>query len=220
MPASVIVAVAFLAPGCQRAANTFDATVQGAVTIDGELAPRGTVTFHPQKSGTPSSGPIHSDGSYSIRTGQGDLSNPDGGTIRSGEYVVTVTVTAAPSESEAVPEGGPPSAGARLMADKYAARETSDLKADVKAGPNVIDFKLDGPWANPPKEEVDEGGESVGEAGEGASEASEDPPADEDVEEPSASGGENLPVDDAPTPPSDDAAPAAADDAATTEAQP
>jgi hypothetical protein len=166
----VLIAIAGLAwPGCQRAANTFDATVQGAVTIDGELAPRGTVTFHPAKGGSPSSGPIHNDGSYSIRTGQGDLTHPDGGTIRSGKYVVTVTVTAPPTADDAVAKGGPPSVGARLMADKYATKEASDLDIEVKPGPNIIDLKLDGPWANPPQEEADDEADERESADEAAS---------------------------------------------------
>jgi hypothetical protein len=152
--------------GCKQAANEFDATVQGAVTIDGELAPGGTVTFHPVKEGPAASGRIHEDGSYSIRTGQGNLNDPDGGTIRSGEYIATVTVTAPAAKSAAVAEGGPPSVGARLMADKYAMRESSDLKKTVKPGPNVIDLALDGVWANPPAEEETEEGEADAEEGE------------------------------------------------------
>lgn len=179
VPASAAIALACLtALGCQRAANTYDATVQGAVTVDGELAPRGTVTFHPVKTGAPSSGPIHEDGSYSIRTGQGDLGNPDGGTIRSGEYVVTVTVTAPPSAEQVVAEGGPPATGARMMADKYAAKETSDLKVEVKKGPNIVDLKLDGPWANP-QEEIDADAEPKDEANEDDATITSDQGADE-----------------------------------------
>ena len=44
------------------------------------------------------------------------------------------------------------------MADKYAAKETSGLKFTVKAGANLINLKLDGPWANPPKEEEGKAG--------------------------------------------------------------
>jgi hypothetical protein len=238
---SVLAAISCLAwTGCNRAANTFDATVQGAVTIDGELAPRGTVTFHPIKNGTPSSGPIHEDGSYSIRTGQGDLSNPDGGTIRSGDYVVTVAVTAPPSETEVVAEGGPPSVGARLMADKYAMKETSDLKVKVKAGPNIIDLKLDGPWANPPKEEAEEEGDQ--DAEEGEAKADKAGAADGDASDSDARAGEEVPTD-APadtvdsneqpaetsdtsadvqdaTTPADESAPQAGDEPASTEGQP
>jgi hypothetical protein len=225
--AGVAMALACLAAqGCQRAANTFDATVQGAVTIDGELAPRGTVTFHPAKRGAPSSGPIHEDGSYSLRTGQGDLSNPDGGTIRSGEYVVTVIVTAPPSADEVVAEGGPPSVGARLMADKYATKETSDLNVKVKAGPNIIDFKLDGPWANPPKEEssddadVEAGPDGVSEDEAEEGESEDTPAAEEtDATDVDAAGGDAEPAEEPAAPPSGEAV-TPADEPVTTEGQP
>jgi hypothetical protein len=236
LPANAALALVCLAVlGCQRAANTYDATVQGAVTIDGELAPRGTVTFHPVKAGAPSSGPIHEDGSYSIRTGQGDLSNPDGGTIRSGEYVVTVTVTSPPSAEQVVAEGGPPATGARMMADKYAAKETSDLKVEVKAGPNIINLKLDGPWANPPQEETadeadaeeteaangeeaDEGNDAD-DAVEADASPTEEAPADEEATGSEAAEEQAQPTDEAAAPTTDDTA-TPADQPAATEGQP
>ena len=150
--AKVSVAVALLAvlAGCKPAGSTYDATVQGSVTIDGELAQSGTVTFNPVKDGPVATGRVFKDGTYSVRTGQGDLSDPDRGTIRSGEYIITVSVTGPPQKS--TEEGAPPSAGPRLMADKYATKDSSDLKFTVAAGPNVINLKLDGPTANPPME--------------------------------------------------------------------
>ena len=45
---------------------------QGTVTVDGELAPCGRVTFHPVKTGPPAYGSIFQNGSYSLRIGQGD----------------------------------------------------------------------------------------------------------------------------------------------------
>jgi hypothetical protein len=149
---AAILAAAALA-GCQQTGREYNATVQGTVTIDGELAPRGMVTFNPVASGPVATGRIHEDGSYSIRTGQGDLSDPDGGKIHSGEYVVTVEATGPPDPEKATEKGGPPAMGPRLIADKYAVKDSSGLTFTVKAGPNLIDLKLDGPWANPPKED-------------------------------------------------------------------
>jgi hypothetical protein len=142
--------------GCAKADKEFNASVQGAVTIDGQLAERGTVTFHPAKDGPVGSGHIFADGSYSIRTGQGNLTDPDGGGIRAGKYVVTVIVSGPPGDAKVDEKGGPPAIGPRMMADKYALKETSDLTFDIEAGPNVIDLKLEGPSAEPPAEAADD----------------------------------------------------------------
>lgn len=140
--------------GCGANAK-YDANVQGAVTIDGELAPGGSVTFTPVEKGPTGVGTIASDGSYSLRIGQGDVSSPDSSEIPAGEYVVTAMITG-PSPKDSAPEGSPPPSGPKLIADKYGSRETSDLKFEVKKGPNIIVLKLDGPWANPPAEEASE----------------------------------------------------------------
>lgn len=139
--------------GCsESSSDNNDATVQGTITIDGALAPNGTVSFYPVDGGPVAVGSIARDGSFSLRIGQGNARNLDRSGIPSGEYVVTVVATG-PSERGAVnDDGGPLPFGPSLIAHKYANRETSELKATVNKGPNVLDFKLDGPWANPPKE--------------------------------------------------------------------
>ena len=128
--------------GCYRPANEYDATVTGNVVVDGQLADRGTVTFHPVKGGPPAVGQILSDGSYSLRTGQGDLTKADGGTVPPGEYIVTVVVTGPPVEVPELP-GTPPKGGPRLMAAKYASTETSDLKLKVQPGENLFVLELE-----------------------------------------------------------------------------
>lgn len=128
--------------------DKYDANVQGAVTIDGELASGGSVTFTPVEKGPTGVGTIASDGSYSLRIGQGDVSSPDSSEIPAGEYIVTAMITG-PSPKGAATEGAPPPSGPKLIADKYGNRDTSDLKFQVKKGPNIIVLKLDGPWANP-----------------------------------------------------------------------
>jgi len=133
----------FLA-GCGGAANTYDAVVTGTVTIDGELAKSGTVIFYPVKEdGLVATSQVFPDGSYSLRTGQGDLSNVDGGTVQSGDYVVTVSITGPPAPGAVVAEGGPPVPGPSLIAEKYALKDTTDLKFTVKPGPNVFVLELD-----------------------------------------------------------------------------
>jgi hypothetical protein len=145
--------------GCESATSNYNATVQGTVTIDGDLAPGGTVTFTPVKKGPVAVGAVAADGSYSLRIGQGTSSDPDHNKIPSGEYIATVEISGPPGETAPDNEGGPKPAGPRLMADKYASQDTSDLKKEVTEGLNVIDLKLDGVWANPPEEPAEDADE-------------------------------------------------------------
>ena len=140
--------------GCGEAESPYDANVQGTVTIDGELAPGGSVTFTPVEEGPTAVGAIASDGSYALRIGQGEVGDPDSSMIPSGKYVVTAMITGPPPKSE-TSVVRPPPAGPRLIADKYATRSSTDLNFKVEKGPNVIVLKLDGPWANPPAEETE-----------------------------------------------------------------
>lgn len=130
--------------GCGGAANEYDSVVTGTVTIDGDLAESGTVIFHPVEGGVPAIGRIHTDGSYSLRTGQGNLKEVDGGTVKSGDYVITVSINGPPVESEQKIEGAPPLPGPSLVAARYGSNETSDLKQTVKAGNQVIVLELEG----------------------------------------------------------------------------
>lgn len=121
-----------------------DATVEGTVTIDGQLAGRGTVVFHPVEVGPVAYGNIFPDGTFSLRVGQGDLDELDGGHVFSGDYIVTVVVNMPSAATETIGEGGPPKPGARLTARKYANRATSDLRVAVKPGRNVVPLELEG----------------------------------------------------------------------------
>lgn len=155
---NVFLAISLLIGGClivysviQKSAPNYNATVSGTVTIDGILAEAGTVTFHPVAGGQPAIGSIYSDGSYSLRSGQGDLSDPDGGGIASGGYVVTVAINAPPSAEEVVSDeadkvisvGGPPVPGPSLVAAKYRSKATSNLEHIVKPGANVFVLNLE-----------------------------------------------------------------------------
>jgi hypothetical protein len=139
--------------GCGEASNNgYNAIVQGTVTIDGELAKGGTVSFFPVGEGPVAVSSIAADGSYALRIGQGNAGDPDSSKMPSGKYVAAVEVTGTPGKPTAENEGGPLPAGPRLMADKYASQETSGLEFEVTKGMNVFELKLDGPWANPPEE--------------------------------------------------------------------
>jgi hypothetical protein len=120
-----------------------DATVQGTVTIDGELASRGTVIFHPVDGGAPAYGSIRENGSYSLRVGQGDLEDLNGGGVRAGDYIVTVVVNMPSAKSETVSAAGPPVPGARMTARKYSNKDTSDLKVTITPGTNVVPLELE-----------------------------------------------------------------------------
>lgn len=141
--------------GCSQSSN--NATVQGTVTIDGVLATRGTVTFHPVEKGPVAIGQIHSDGSYALRTGLGNTVDPDAANIAAGKYVVTVMVMGDSSETEMKKDdGSPPNAGPRLTALKYASKETSKLQFTVEPKRNVIPLELDSAATDPPPEPKEE----------------------------------------------------------------
>jgi hypothetical protein len=140
--AFIAIGVLSVLQGCGGAAHTYDAVVTGTVTVDGELAKTGTVTFHPAKEGRAAIGRIYPDGSYSLRTGQGDLSHSDGGTLSSGEYLVTASVTKETAKGDVVSEGGPPKPGPSLIDKKYAQKDTTDLRFTVKPGEQVIVLDL------------------------------------------------------------------------------
>jgi len=135
---------------CADNSQVGNAIVQGTVTINGELAPRGQVTFYPEKKGPVATGLIHSDGSFSLRIGQGNPTEPDESKIFSGNYTATVVVSAPADKSSSIAEGGPPIAGPRLSAMKYSMPETSDLKFSVKAGRNVFPIEIEGSENDPP----------------------------------------------------------------------
>jgi hypothetical protein len=150
---------AVIVAGCNASTNKYDAVVTGTVTIDGELANNGTVTFHPMNGGKVAVGRIHPDGSYSLRTGQGDLNEVDGGTVVPGEYIVTVNVNGPAVENARVGEGGPLIPGPSLVAAKYATKETSELKRTVKSGSQVFVLELE--KAEPLTEELAESAEAT-----------------------------------------------------------
>ncbi len=67
--------------GCGGA---YSSTAYGVVTLDGNVVPRGAVTFQPLRGGAAAYGMIGGDGKYAVRTGR------ESG-LTSGEYEVIVT---------------------------------------------------------------------------------------------------------------------------------
>jgi hypothetical protein len=120
------------------------ANVQGTVTIDGQLAQNGTVVFHPVDEGPTAYGSIDKNGNYSLRVGQGDLSDPNAGQVEMGEYIVTVVVNMPSRPDDVEGEAAPPTPGARLSAEKYSNKDTSPLRHTVSGGANVVPLEIEG----------------------------------------------------------------------------
>jgi len=161
--------------GCNDAAKDLDAVVQGSVTIDGELAERGTVTFHPTKSGPVAYGTILKDGTYILRVGQGNKDTRKN-KIYSGNYIATVASNL-PSVSSENSDGEPPVPGPRLIDAKFSQKDTSKLKYQVKSGRNIINISVE--QALPPAPDTEDAdAETVAEA---TTEES-DPPASTEPE--------------------------------------
>lgn len=125
--------------GCNRGA-----AVQGTVTIDGQLAHGGTVVFHPVAKGPTAYSSIDANGSYALRVGQGNRNNPNASGIPLGDYVVTVVINMPSTKDTTAGDAAPPVPGARMTAAKYADTSTTDLKATVKAGTNIVPLDLKG----------------------------------------------------------------------------
>ena len=129
---TLLAAVAATAPGC---GNRQAAQVSGRVTLNDEPLTTGTVTFHPADGqGAVAVGAIDEHGHFQISTGT------DAG-LAPGAYVVTVVA----SESF---QPADPSAEVQyrdLTPARYANTSESDLKVDVRAGPNDVPLALRSP---------------------------------------------------------------------------
>lgn len=141
--------------GCNSESKTA-AQVQGTVTIDGELAPSGTVTFHSEDGHPMSYGSILKDGTFALRVGQGNRSNPNYNDIPPGDYVATVSIRGPSKEDPNATPGAPPLAGPLLIAKKYTSKSSSGLKFTIKSGLNVIAIPLERPSPEEEQEESEE----------------------------------------------------------------
>ena len=138
--------------GCGSTGSEPDAIVQGTVTVDGELAKRGTVRFYPVDSGPVAIAVINRDGTYALRVGRGDIHDANFSKIDSGEYVATVVVHAPSTMDEERPEM-PPTPGPRLSGKRFAQKETSGLTFQVKSGMNICPIEVEGSASDPVEEE-------------------------------------------------------------------
>jgi hypothetical protein len=126
-------ALVFIAASLTGCGSRYDASVKGAITLDGKPLPRGTVKFVPQGSGPAAYGSIDSDGSYSIMTGR------EKG-LPIGDYIVTV-VANEPSTQGSNPSL-PPAPGKPITPQWFRDQAVSPLKYSVKPGKNEIDLDL------------------------------------------------------------------------------
>jgi hypothetical protein len=110
-------------------------SVSGKVTLDGAPLQSGTVTFHPVNGGPSAVGTISADGKYELAIGN-DRSVPPG------DYVVTVVATETLSSAQAADPKKAPTAPKRLTPDKYASKDSTDLKVAVKGGGNDVPLEL------------------------------------------------------------------------------
>lgn len=120
------------------------ATVQGTVTLDGELATSGNIVFHSKADHPTAYGVIGNAGAFTMRIGQGNLNNVNRSKIYAGDYIATVTLSGPPIENTEF-AGAPPLPGPRLSAARYANKATSRLEYTVKSGMNVVNIEVESP---------------------------------------------------------------------------
>jgi hypothetical protein len=122
--------------------------VSGKVTFDGKPVTAGTIMFWPNSGEAVASGQLGPDGSYRLTT------HPNAEGAVPGVYRVTIAVNAddpalaakaAGKQRELGPLAGPVRPLVQVPGTvplSYGDRQTSPLTAEVKPGPNTIDFNL------------------------------------------------------------------------------
>ncbi|TWT75678.1 hypothetical protein Pla123a_31880 [Posidoniimonas polymericola] len=123
-----------LAALTQVGCGSYDATVSGSVSLDGEPLKSGTISFFPVADGPTAYARIEPTGQYELRTGR------EAG-LAPGEYQVTV-VAREQRELAANDAGGPPPPGKQLTPNHYRDRKTSGLAYTIEPGHNQIDLDL------------------------------------------------------------------------------
>lgn len=114
--------------------GTYESSIEGVVTLDGTIVPRGLVAFHPVSPGPAAYAVIDENGAYVVRTGR------ESG-LPSGEYLVTVIANELPTVERSA-SGGPPPPGKPITPPWYRTKETSGLKFNVAPGSNEINLEL------------------------------------------------------------------------------
>lgn len=115
--------------------------VSGIVTLDGKPLEKAMVAFIPEK-GSPSYGTTDADGNYTLSY----TADADGAVL--GKHSVRITTFREGGEDE---EGNSTERVPERVPEKYNTK--TELTADVKAGSNTVDLKLDGSGkiVQPPK---------------------------------------------------------------------
>jgi hypothetical protein len=127
------------------------AKVEGKVTYAGQPVTFGEITFYPRQ-GRSATGRIQADGTYRLTT----FSEGDGALL--GQHTVTIKAVKFPepanqpkSMNEEIARDlkgggrqGPHAQPHWLVPSRYAQRDTSGLKAEVRKGPNTCNFDLPG----------------------------------------------------------------------------
>ncbi|WP_196782267.1 hypothetical protein [Bremerella volcania] len=126
-----------LCSGCFGEKGLETAPVTGVVTYNGKPLPYGRVSFRPQ-AGSPATGEIQSDGSFSLST----YGNGDGAIV--GKHQIAVTATEADAgtmaETAANTEMAVPKS---MIPKKYTSFSTSELTAEVVSnGDNQFTLEL------------------------------------------------------------------------------
>lgn len=113
--------------------GTYDSSVSGTVTLDGEPVSSATIAFFPATQGPSAYARSDDAGNYQLRVGQ-EIGLP------SGDYQVTVVA----SEAAVVPPdwSGPPPPGKLITPAKYGRKQDSGLRFTVNPGKNEIDLEL------------------------------------------------------------------------------
>jgi len=121
--------LALLAAGC---GGPRTAPVCGKITVAGQPAKRGNVTFLPDESkgtsGKAATGDIQPDGTYTL----GTFGTDDGALV--GHHRVIVSGRAIEDDESRPPDD--------LIPPRYASPQRSGLTAEVKPGRNTLDFDL------------------------------------------------------------------------------
>lgn len=128
----ILIAVGFCL-GCGKSGGPELAGVTGTVTLDGKPQPNLNLQFTPDGAGgAPSYGGTDENGLYKLMYGQGQ----PGAML--GKHNVTIT-----AREPKLDEGGNPLPGQEAIALPAKYSKTGELTAEVKAGSNTVDFKLE-----------------------------------------------------------------------------
>jgi hypothetical protein len=135
-----LLAATVLTGGCSSAERLVPVT--GKVLVNGKPAVGALVMFHvdgtPDPRSTPATATAKEDGTFAVATGVA-------GGMKPGKYVVTVVwpdPTKKPTDAQRM-MGYNPSDAPDLLAGRYATRDRSPLRAEVKSGENALEpFEL------------------------------------------------------------------------------